>query len=451
MIITYDQASICSRNYHGVTIIYDLANKLILKLTDVASDIWTIIYSKHSVLLEDIVSRIAEEYDCEVDEIRNDTLEFVKELYDAGIVGIDGHFVTLNSGTPSVSYKETDDFEGQIIQELREDNQLYSITFEMTYACNEKCIHCYAHYPGIESVSTYIEIEKYKTLIDELYEMNCMHICFTGGDPFMYKDFLNIFQYARTRGFVCDIFTNGQYLFSQRDELQAIARLKPRAFYISLYGATANTHDMVTGVKGSFEKTISVVEELHRYGVPVVFNVMIMTVNYHETKDIINLARRIGVEYRVNMSLIYTNAGSDSPLQYFVNDKEMIKDTFRLVDENMFSMDIPMDMEKEAYMCGAGLSSLSVSPDGSVFPCVSIKDRLGNIYKNSLKEIWNGKKRKAFIKKMKWENTEECTKCLYFQQCPHCPGMSEAETGSVFSCNTCDRIIAESLYELEKE
>lgn len=176
-----------------------------------------------------------------------------------------------------------------------------------------------------------------------------------------------------------------------------------------------------------------------------------MTVNYHETKDIINLAQRIGVEYRVNMSLIYTNAGSDSPLQYFVNDKELIKDTFRVVDENMFSMDIPMDMEKEAYICGAGLSSLSVSPDGSVFPCVSIKDRLGNIYKNSLKEIWNGNKRKAFIKKMKWENTEECTKCLYFQQCPHCPGMSEAETGSVFSCNTCDRIIAESLYELVEE
>lgn len=149
------------------------------------------------------------------------------------------------------------------------------------------------------------------------------------------------------------------------------------------------------------------------------------------------------------MSLIYTNSGSDSPMNYFVSDKADIKKALRIVNKNMYSFDVALDDIKVGeYMCSAGVTSLSVAPDGTVYPCISLKNALGNINKDSVKSIWYGNKRKEVMDSLRWENTKECSTCKYQSNCPHCPGISQAETGDCFTCNTCDRTIAECLSEM---
>ena len=85
-----------------------------------------------------------------------------------------------------------------------------------------------------------MRFEDYKSVIDQLEQMGCLHLAFTGGDPFVHPDFLDVFEYAREKGFVCDIYTNGIALASDDVLFSRIARLKPRAFYLSLYGSSGD-------------------------------------------------------------------------------------------------------------------------------------------------------------------------------------------------------------------
>lgn len=440
---------ICSRDYGEFTVIYDLRNKLMLKLDTVAADIWNFIFKNKCVEFQKIVDYITNLYDCDGEDVAEDIKIFLKDLYSSGTILHNDKYVEYEEEIAENTQKEVDDFEGVIIEELQGMNQLYSTTFEMTYACNEKCIHCYAHDATSNAFEKSLSIEKYKDILDQLHDLNCLHVAFTGGDPFMYKGFMEIYSYARKKGFVCDIFTNALYFADHQDVMDAVIASRPRALYVSLYGANANIHDTVTGVKGSFEKTISAVQYLKSKGISVVFNVMILSVNHEEIEQIITLAKSIGAEYRVSMSLIYTNSGSDSPMNYFVSDKADIKKTLRIVNKNMYSFDVALDDIKVGeYMCSAGVTSLSVAPDGTVYPCISLKNALGNINKDSVKSIWYGNKRKEVMDSLRWENTKECSTCKYQSNCPHCPGISQAETGDCFTCNTCDRTIAECLSEM---
>lgn len=449
MIVSYCANDICSRNYGDLTVIYDLRSKIVLKLEAVAADIWNYVYLKNNVTFEDIVSYIMDIYECDKESVEDDIEAFLSELYNLGVVQFNHEYILQSEPSAERQQKEMDDFEGQIIQEVQNRGKLYSVTFEMTYDCNENCVHCYAHYPNLETPKRIISVKEYKKVLDELYDMQCMHLSFTGGDPFVYKGFLDVYFYARQKGFVCDIFTNLQYLHNHPEALIPIVSKRPRAFYVSLYGATAETHDSVTGIPGSFEKTLEVVKSLKNHGISVVFNVMILTLNHSELDEIIALCKKLGAEYRVSMSLIYTNDGNSSPMNYFVKDKSVIKRVLRTVRNNIYSMDVLMDdIQPSKYMCGAGVSSLSIAPDGTVFPCISLKIPLGSVLTDRIQDIWDGPKRVQFMESFKWKNTTECNNCSYQKECPHCAGMSQAETGDCFSCNTCDKIIAECLGEL---
>lgn len=69
---------ICSRSYETFTIIYDLRNKQILQFESVSADIWTFIISKGITTLEDITNHILNLYDCSIDEIRDDIIDFCR-------------------------------------------------------------------------------------------------------------------------------------------------------------------------------------------------------------------------------------------------------------------------------------------------------------------------------------------------------------------------------------
>lgn len=452
MTISFQPMDICSRSYETFTIIYDLRNKQILQLESVSADIWTFITFKETTTVEDIVNHISTMYDCSIDEIRDDIIGFLQSMYDSGIIQFDGNYapVPIESQNmfESIATKN-DDFEGHIINQLESENQLYSATIEMTYSCNEKCIHCYAHYPSSDLSTNHITYKQYQNFIDELYDMGALHLSFTGGDPFMNKSFIDLLKYSRAKGFVCDIFTNGLWLADHPQELRDVLLLRPRAFYISIYGASSSIHDSVTGIPGSFDKTINVVKKIHADNIPVVFNIMLLAENCDDLEEIIKLANQLGVEYRASMSLIYRNDGSNSPMEHFIGDKEKIKSVLKTIWKNVFSADRQIDSPKDCeYMCGAGVTSICLSPDGTVYPCVSLKIPLGNIKTDSLADIWSGTARLHTVTSLKWENTTECKSCARKNICPHCAGMSQAETGDMFSCNICDKVISECIAEL---
>lgn len=449
MRISYSPNDICWREYEPFTVLYDLRTRQMLTLENVAADIWHKIANEQSCELVDIARYIAQQYDCDSGEVISDVCSFVDELYEMGIILLDGGYSEAEAVSGNFA-KPDDDIEGEVMRCLEPCDQIYSATFEMTYACNESCVHCYAHFPGATQSHCVIDFEDYRGAIDELCEMGCMHLAFTGGDPFVHREFPDVFFYARERGFVCDVYTNGLFLYENDALLVRLAKARPRAFFISLYGSNPNVHDAITCKPGSFDRTIHVIKRLRELDVPVVLNVMLLSINHLDLPNVIDLAEKLGVEYRVSASLISRNDGSDKPMEYFIGDKAAIRTAISAIRSNYFSIDVSASgLERTEYMCGAGVTSISIDPSGQIHPCVSLKNVLGNIKTGTVRQAWNSPARKTVMESLRWDNTRECTSCKTRDFCPHCPGMSQAESGDIFACNMCDRIISECIMEID--
>lgn len=450
-LISYNALDVIFRDLDDVIIVKNVRCNEIMTLENVSADIWRFLSEKGSAEFIDIAANISELYDISQDDIIDDIEEFINVLYKSGVVMVNGSYY-INTSEESNQYKHPqEDFEGQIMQIYQDKGLIYSVTFELTYACNEKCIHCYANCPTDSNKEHPLTINQVKKVINDLHHMKCMHITFTGGDPFMFKEFTDLFVYTRNRGFSCDIFTNAVYLSEHPEELAVILAHKPQAFFISLYGSDAETHESITTIHGSFGKTVSTIKQIKQAGIAVVLNVMLLKNNVEKIESIVSFINELGVEYRIGISLIYKNDGDDSPMQYFVEDKNAIKKALLIEKERFYSIDqhIGTEKEKGVFFCGAGRTSLDVSPDGTVYPCLSLKYPVGNVFDESISNIWHSEERKKLLSQLSWDNAIKCRECKYVDKCPHCIGISQLETGDMFTCNTCDKVLAECLYEID--
>jgi len=125
---------------------------------------------------------------------------------------------------------------------------------EVTYSCNLSCKHCYV----VGGNARELDLNEYYKLIDDLFDLGTFCIVFTGGEPLLRKDFFDIAGYAKRKGFLIVLFTNGTLI----DE-ETADKIKGNGFWkieISIYGGTAKTHDHITQRKGSFEQTLSAVK-----------------------------------------------------------------------------------------------------------------------------------------------------------------------------------------------
>ncbi len=445
MIISWDKNDVCYRNYEDFSILYNTKTTMMYLFENVAMDIWNIITRNAETDVKFIVKELLFLYECNKKDLIKDIHEFIEELYQEGNIKINGIYNENNINYMNTKLSIEPSIEQDIIKLLNQRDQLYSFTMEMTYNCNEKCLHCYAY--NNDKIKK-ITVEKYYDVIDQLYDLKCMKIAFTGGDPFLNPCFMDVYKYARKKGFMCEIFTNGQYLSDNHNVLNDLIKFNPRNFYISLYGPDAATHDYITTIKGSFDKTIDTIKILVDNNVPVVANIIILNINAHKAKSTINLAKQLNIKYRVGFSIIYANDGSNNPMKYFLKDKSIIKEIIRY-NSNTDKISIPQN--SNIRICGAGLTVLSMSPVGEIFPCVSLKNKLGNIYEQTLKEIWESKERKKLAKSLIWSNTHNCSMCKNRSFCQHCLAISAAEKNDIFSCNTCDKFISDCIDELIKE
>ncbi len=139
-------------------------------------------------------------------------------------------------------------------------------TIELTRRCNNRCAHCYNNLPADDrAAQEELGEGAWKRILDEAAEAGCLYLLFTGGEPLLRPDFGAIYEHARRRGFFVTLFTNGTHLTEETADL--LAAMPPLAVEVTLYGATRTTWERVTGVPGSYERSLAGIERLRRRGV----------------------------------------------------------------------------------------------------------------------------------------------------------------------------------------
>ncbi len=127
------------------------------------------------------------------------------------------------------------------------------VSIEVTRRCPLECQHCYNNLPmgDQDARSREMTTEEHFRMLDELVEMGCFWLCYTGGEIFARKDFLEIYTYAKKKGFLITLFTNGTLINEKIADY--LAEWPPFAIEITLYGRTKETYEELTQIPGSYE------------------------------------------------------------------------------------------------------------------------------------------------------------------------------------------------------
>ena len=124
---------------------------------------------------------------------------------------------------------------------------------ELTNLCNLECTHCYASSGPREKLTRHMSIERWLEVISELGEMGCKSLQFIGGEPTAHPGLPKLLRAAVEAGInQIQVYTNG---FSVSKKLMNLFASENVDMAFSIYGPDGLSHDEMTTVPGSFEKT----------------------------------------------------------------------------------------------------------------------------------------------------------------------------------------------------
>ena len=172
----------------------------------------------------------------------------------------------------------------------------------LTENCNLRCISCAC---WLENTKGELTTQEWKDVIDQLVQLRIIKANFTGGEPLIRPDALEIMAYAHAAGIRhMHLNTNGIRLTP--DVLEEVLAAGVRSFNISVDGPDKRIHDHVRGRDGAFDTTIGhlrhLITQRQRFGLKIRMNFTIMRDNVEHLPDIARLAQQLRVRLYLNLA-----------------------------------------------------------------------------------------------------------------------------------------------------
>ncbi len=299
---------------------------------------------------------------------------------------------------------------------------------DLTERCNLKCAHCYiAHDPKKKEMGR----EEIFRILDEITDAGCLWFLITGGEPLVRDDFLDIYTYAKKKGLIVTIFTNGTLITPYVAD--CLKEYIPFIVEITLYGITKETYEKVTGIPGSFKRCREGIDLLLERDIPLKLKTMVMTLNKNELWDMMDYAERSGVEFRFDPVLNPGLDGSKNPCSLRISPEEVVE--LDLADEKrskewreFCKKFIGLPQSRNLYNCGAGVSSFHIDSYGQMSVCITSRYQNYDLLQGSFHKGWDNFFPQFLDQKPKGEY--KCGQCELISLCGQCPGWAWLEHGN---------------------
>ena len=298
-----------------------------------------------------------------------------------------------------------------------------SAQIDVTYRCNERCVHCYLDHDDHGEMTT----AEIKHLLDEMAEAGVFILTFSGGEIFVRKDFFEILEYARELTFCVKLKTNA--ILIREQEAARLRDLGIESIQISIYSHRAEVHDAITLVPGSLKRSVDAIRFLKAQGLKVVIANVLMTSNMQDYQGVRALAAELGIECTLDPTVTPMMDGDRSILQLGV-DQKALREVFRdpaLVGNVDEFCAIPAKADEETFdsiPCSAGHSACYVSPYGDVFPCVQFPLPSGNVRQQKFLDIWQHSPQLEEVRSIRARDLPTCSSCAHVGTCTRCPGLA---------------------------
>jgi radical SAM protein with 4Fe4S-binding SPASM domain len=293
----------------------------------------------------------------------------------------------------------------------------------LTYRCNNNCYFCYT---GGPRPMAELAAAEWKQVIDKLWDSGVPQIVFTGGEPTLRGDLVELV--AHSKQFVTGLITNGRLLAALAKDLNE-AELDYAQVSIESY--LPEIHDRMTGVKGAWQETRSGITAALQNNLEVITNTTLTKDNAAHFAETVKFGRELGLHNMACNTLICSGRGTCSKREQGITYDELKTHLSRALDAaeqagvklewyspTCYKQFNPVEFGFGVKACSAAQYNMTVQPDGSVIPCQSwFKDPLGNLLKDRWEAIWQHPVARGFRAKDYLKGRKECEECEFLNTC----------------------------------
>lgn len=331
-----------------------------------------------------------------------------------------------------IRYKSVRDWVMRVDEQAGGHRLPWLVSLELTERCNLRCVHCYINRPAgdEEARQKEMSLDRWQGILDQVAEAGTLWLLVTGGEPLLRPDFPEFYLYARRKGLHVFVFTNGTLLTPELADL--LAEYPPWHTEITLYGATAETYERITGVPGSYARCRRGIDLLLERGLVLYLKTMILTLNVHELPVMQRLADDLGVRFRWDAVVNSRLDGDHRPLAYRLSPEEIValdqQDPKRVEQwQEICGRSWPSLDEEKLFTCGAGWGAFHLDPYGGLYPCPVARWLRYDLLQGSLGEALS--EFLPAVRALPRTSDSACRKCDLRILCQNCPAKAYVETG----------------------
>ena len=332
-------------------------------------------------------------------------------------------------------------------------------SFEPTPLCNLDCKMCYVHLNKEQMLGArLLSTETWKDIMQQAIDAGMMYARVTGGECLTYPGFRELYLFLREKGIETVILSNG--ILMDEEMAAFLKENPPAAIQISLYGASEEAYERVTG-RRCFGKVTENIRRLRALEIPVVVAV---TPNGYMTdgEEIIRFLQEEKIPYAINSGLLKPREETgrdlaDADLDTYINMLKL-RASFRGTDleaetdpESLPDPNVGQGSAVCGVTCGAGRSGFAVDWRGNMRPCNTFPSEGESIPDLGFREAW----RRTNYTATHFPLPTECQGCAYQGVCKHCVAehSAGAEIGhaSPAICAMGRRMVAEGLMSLNNK
>lgn len=303
-----------------------------------------------------------------------------------------------------------------------------TVTFELTYGCNLRCVHCFN--PTHRALPHELNTHEVCGVLDQLAAFGVMTVTFSGGEPSVRPDIAAILRHARRQGLLVQLLSNATRVTPSFAAL--LREIGPEQVCISIYGATAAGYERMTGVIGSYAAFREGLVRLASTDAPVVVRMPVTSLNSHEVEACRTIAGDHGFQFQYCLDITPTVTGDLTPLQYRLPPAEKIRIDDLMLDARSTLPNESICAPSAFIDCACGKTRFAITPYGEMNLCTAFPIPRYSLRGGTVAEGWEILKRT--VDEARPTARDECPSCPVR---PHCrQGRVDAylETGDMSVC-----------------
>jgi len=378
--------------------------------------------------VQEIIDEICEEFDDVPQSVEPKVTAFLEEAVEKGYVQVQD---ALHSA-------------GSLIKGTTEYITPFKAIVEVTSACNLRCIHCFGDcgMPAKDELST----EELLGVLGALHDMGTEGLNISGGEPLLRKDLLEILDYCYDK-FTFSLLSNGTLIDDEfaRKFAEYVSPLQ-----VSIYGYTAEDHDAVTKVPGSFKKTIKGVQSMIRNGVYVMGAYLYKPGNMDYIEKMAKFCADLGLavfrvgalvtvgrgkelEWEVSRSEFYRVANLLNELEKDYEGQMVVQPWSPGGEMSRENPATELEEEERRLNCDVGSYNIVIGANGDLIPCGLMRMNFGNLKECSAQKLF-ATEHAQFFSTIEAPDPYLCGDCEFLYKCRKCHAEAAAHYFKVKEC-----------------